>query len=58
MNGQDGRDEQGRLFLNPGEVSGWTFGDPTVMLLETTTKEVRVIHLLTETKREITTEST
>jgi putative phosphoesterase len=40
------RDEQGRLRLNPGEVSGWTFGQPTVMLFDTTTREARVIPLL------------
>ena len=39
------RDEQGRLFINPGETSGWTFGRPTLAVLETTTREVRVIDL-------------
>jgi putative phosphoesterase len=38
-------DERGRLFLNPGEVSGWTFGAPTIMLFETTTKEARLVSL-------------
>jgi putative phosphoesterase len=40
------RDERGRLFLNPGETSGWTFGRPTVMLFDTATREVQVIELL------------
>lgn len=45
---RQGRDKQGRLFLNPGEVSGWTFGDPTVMLFDTTTQEVQVVRLHAE----------
>ena len=28
----------GRLLINPGECSGWTFGQPTVVLLETATR--------------------
>jgi uncharacterized protein len=40
-------DDRGRLFLNPGETSGWTFGAPTVMLMETATKEVRIVPLNT-----------
>jgi putative phosphoesterase len=40
------QDERGRLYLNPGETSGWTFGRATVMLFETTTREVRVVDLL------------
>lgn len=39
------RDERGRLFLNPGETSGWTFGRPTVMLFNTTTQEATIIDL-------------
>lgn len=37
------RDSQGRLFINPGETSGWTFGQPSVALLETTTQEVEIL---------------
>jgi hypothetical protein len=33
------------LFVNPGEVSGWTFGKPTVMLFDTQTREVETILL-------------
>lgn len=29
------RDDQGRLHINPGETSGWTYRKPTVVLLET-----------------------
>jgi putative phosphoesterase len=39
------RDELGRLLLNPGETSGWTFGLPTILVLETCTREVRVVRL-------------
>lgn len=39
------RDEAGRLLINPGETSGWTFGQPTVALLETTTREVEIVRL-------------
>lgn len=28
-------DEQGRLTVNPGETSGWTYGEPTVAVVET-----------------------
>lgn len=38
-------DDRGRMFLNPGETSGWTFGRPTVMLCETTTRAVQVVEL-------------
>lgn len=37
------RDKQGRLFINPGETSGWTFNSPTVALLETETEEVEIL---------------
>lgn len=39
------RDDAGRLFINPGETSGWTFGHPTVMVMDTATKEVETISL-------------
>lgn len=39
------RDEQGRLLINPGETSGWTFGRPTIVLLETLSKEARIVEL-------------
>lgn len=37
------RDEHGRLWINPGETSGWTFGRPTVALLETETMEAEIV---------------
>jgi putative phosphoesterase len=40
------REENGRLLINPGETSGWSFGRPTIAVLETTTREVRIIDLL------------
>jgi putative phosphoesterase len=46
------RDSQGRLYLNPGETSGWTFGAPTVMLFETATRKVEVVSLLAEAGNE------
>ena len=39
------RDERGRLLINPGETSGWTFGKPTVALLETATRAVEIVAL-------------
>lgn len=39
------RDPRGRLIVNPGETSGWTYGDPTAAILETETMEVAIIHL-------------
>jgi putative phosphoesterase len=39
------RDEVGRLFINPGETSGWTFGRPTIVLLETTDRSTKVVEL-------------
>jgi putative phosphoesterase len=39
------RDDQGRLFINPGETSGWSYGKPTVALLDTTTMEARIVAL-------------
>jgi hypothetical protein len=38
-------DEAGRLLINPGETSGWTFGNPTVALLETVTRAVELVSL-------------
>ena len=40
------RDELGLLYLNPGEASGWSFGTPTVGVLETETMDVRIVSLL------------
>ena len=38
-------DERGRLFINPGETSGWSYGKPTVALLDTTSMQARIVAL-------------
>ena len=38
-------DELGRLFINPGETSGWSYGRPSVALLDTNTMEARIVWL-------------
>jgi uncharacterized protein len=38
-------DEHARLWINPGETSGWTFGNPTVALLETATMTAEILSL-------------
>jgi len=40
------RDEQGRLFINPGETGGWAFRKPSIAILETKSLEARVIPLI------------
>jgi putative phosphoesterase len=37
------RDEAGRLWINPGETSGWTYGKPTVALLDTSDQSVEIL---------------
>lgn len=39
------RDENGRLLINPGETSGWTFGRPTIVLLDTLSQAARIVEL-------------
>ncbi len=39
------RDEKGRLFINPGETSGWSHGRPSVAILDTTTLEARIVQI-------------
>ena len=39
------RDDKGRLWINPGETSGWTFRNPTVALLETETMQAEILEL-------------
>lgn len=43
------RDDQGHLFLNPGETSGWTYGKPSVAILETRSMDVEIVPLLNDT---------
>lgn len=38
-------DEVGRLLINPGETSGWTFGQPTIAVLETSTRTAEIVNL-------------
>ncbi len=40
------RDDQGRLCINPGETSGWSYGRPTVALLETSTMEASIVPII------------
>ena len=38
-------DAKGRLFINPGEVGGWMFRKPSIALLETTTRQAKILLL-------------
>jgi putative phosphoesterase len=38
-------DEHCRLYINPGETSGWSHGKPSVALLDTVTMEARIVWL-------------
>ena len=38
-------DDRGRLFINPGEASGWSYGKPSVALLDTTSMQARIVWL-------------
>lgn len=42
------RDDEGRLWINPGETSGWTFGTPSVALLDTATMNAEILWLRKE----------
>lgn len=39
------RDSYGRLFVNPGETSGWTSGRPTIAVIETNPLSAEIIDL-------------
>ena len=39
-------DRFGRLLLNPGEAGGWTYGQPTVAIVETKPLRVELVSLL------------
>ncbi len=39
------RDGQGRLFLNPGEAIGWTYGQATVAQLDTVSMQAEIVEL-------------
>lgn len=38
-------DDYGRLFINPGEASGWSFGKPSIAILETGSRTARFLRL-------------
>lgn len=40
------RDDAGRMVINPGETSGWSFGVPTVALFDLPTRTVERVELL------------
>jgi putative phosphoesterase len=42
------RDQEGRLWINPGETSGWTSGNPTVALLDTSTMTAEIVPLYSD----------
>ncbi|MFV2066697.1 MAG: metallophosphoesterase [Pirellulales bacterium] len=39
------RDASDRLWINPGETSGWTYGQPSIALLNTSAMRAEVIEL-------------
>jgi putative phosphoesterase len=39
------RDEWGRLYVNPGETSGWSFRKPSVAILETSPLSAEIVRL-------------
>ncbi|MEX0716208.1 MAG: YfcE family phosphodiesterase [Planctomycetaceae bacterium] len=39
------RDREGRVFVNPGETSGWTYRKPSIAILETETREAYIVPL-------------
>lgn len=38
-------DKHGRVFINPGEVGGWMFRKPTVVILDSETREAELLKL-------------
>jgi putative phosphoesterase len=39
------RDAKGRLLVNPGETSGWTYRKPSIAIVDTQPLEARIINL-------------
>lgn len=39
-------DGEGRLLINPGETGGWTYGRPSVAILETRPLQAKLVSLL------------
>jgi len=46
-------DDRGRMLINPGETSGWTFGRPTIVILDTATRVASVVDLMENSERPI-----
>lgn len=38
-------DEDGRLLINPGETSGWSFGRPSIAILDSTSRQAVIVEL-------------
>ena len=38
-------DKNGRLFINPGEVAGWMFRKPTIVILDSETRKAKLVDL-------------
>jgi putative phosphoesterase len=39
------KDRHGRVFINPGEVGGWMFRKPSVVMFDTETRDAEVLRL-------------
>ncbi|MDA1055812.1 MAG: YfcE family phosphodiesterase [Planctomycetota bacterium] len=39
------RDEADRLWINPGETSGWTYGKPSIVILDTDPMDAEIVWL-------------
>ena len=45
-------DGEGRLLINPGETGGWTYGRPSVAILETQPLQAKLVSLLAKSDSE------
>ena len=39
------KDEKGRLFVNPGETSGWSFRKPSIAIVDTEALDATIVPL-------------
>jgi len=39
------RDDSGRIWINPGETSGWTYRKPSIAVLDSSTMEAKIVGL-------------
>jgi uncharacterized protein len=44
------RDSAGRLYINPGETSGWSFGKPTIAFFDTESRQAWIVELFGKTE--------